>query len=57
MTHELATLNGKASTMYVGGAPWHRLGTRLDDSATAAAAITAAGLGSDVTLTSLSTAA
>ena len=57
MPHELATLNGKASMMYAGEAPWHCPGTRLDDPATAAEAITAAGLNHGVTLTSLSTAA
>ena len=56
MTHELVTLNGKASMMYVGEAPRHRLGTRLDYPATAAEAVTAAGLDYAVTLSSLSTA-
>lgn len=56
MPHELATLNGKASMMYVGEAPWHRLGTKLDNPATAAEAITAAGLNYEVKLAPLSTA-
>ena len=30
MTHDLNIENGKASMMYVGEAPWHGLGTKLD---------------------------
>lgn len=55
MAHDLATVNGKASMMFVGEAPWHLLGTRLDNPATAAEAIVAAGLDYDVTLTGIAT--
>src|SRR3954469_23121986 len=44
MAHDLAITNGRASMFYTDAAPWHRLGTRLDDPATAAEAIAAAGL-------------
>ena len=44
MAHDLLIENGKASMMYVGDPPWHRLGTKLDGPATAAEAIKAAGL-------------
>jgi phage/plasmid-like protein (TIGR03299 family) len=45
MAHNLATTNGKTAMMFTGQeVPWHRLGTRLDQPATAAEAIAAAGL-------------
>jgi phage/plasmid-like protein (TIGR03299 family) len=55
MAHDLATANGRTSMFFVGEAPWHRLGTRLDNPATAAEAIVAAGLDYDVTLTGIAT--
>jgi phage/plasmid-like protein (TIGR03299 family) len=44
MAHALHIENGKASMMYVDDPPWHRLGTQLKESATAAVAIKAANL-------------
>jgi phage/plasmid-like protein (TIGR03299 family) len=45
MSHNLnIRLDGKASMMYVGEAPWHGLGIRLPKLATSAEAIEAAGL-------------
>lgn len=55
MAHNLATTNGKTAMMYAGEVPWHRLGTRLDEPATAAEAIEAAGLGYEVELKPLQT--
>ena len=50
MAHELASTNGKTSMAYFGETPWHRLGTKLDEPATAAIAINAAGLNYDADL-------
>jgi len=55
MAHNLATTNGKAAMMYTGEVPWHRLGTKLDQPATAREAITAAGLDYEVKLTPVTT--
>lgn len=55
MAHNLATTNGKTAMMYSGEVPWHRLGTRLDEPATAREAIEAAGLGYEVELKELVT--
>lgn len=55
MAHELAETNGRTAMMYVGDAPWHRLGTKLDAPATASEAIVAAGLDYEVQLDSLTT--
>lgn len=56
MAHELATINGKTAMMFYGETPWHGLGTRLDNPATAAEAIIAAGLDFSVDLEALETA-
>ena len=55
MAHNLATTNGKAAMFYFGEAPWHKLGTKLENPATAAEAISAAGLDYQVELVSLVT--
>lgn len=55
MARELATTNGKAAMAYFGETPWHRLGTKLDNPATAAEAIEAAGLDYRAELTALQT--
>jgi phage/plasmid-like protein (TIGR03299 family) len=55
MAHNLATTNDKPAMMYTGEVPWHRLGTRLDQPATAEEAIGAAGLGYQVDLSPLRT--
>ena len=44
MAHELLIEDGKAAMFYVGEPPWHGLGQRLDQPATSAQAIKAAGL-------------
>jgi len=55
MAHELANTNGKTAMAYFGEVPWHRLGTKLENPATAEEAITAAGLDYEVELTRLVT--
>ncbi len=44
MPHELATTIGHTAMMFAGEIPWHGLGTRLEEPATAREAIEAAGL-------------
>ena len=44
MAHDLAITNGQTAMMYAGETPWHGLGTKLDEPATAEEAIEAAGL-------------
>jgi phage/plasmid-like protein (TIGR03299 family) len=44
MPHNLEIRDGKASMFYIGEAPWHGLGTKLNEPATAAEAIKAARL-------------
>lgn len=57
MAHELATTNGRAAVAYFGQTPWHGLGTKLDNPATADEAITAAGLDYEATLSPVQTSA
>lgn len=45
MAHNLYMLGDEAAMMYVGEAPWHRLGTRLESPPTSKEAIQAAKLG------------
>ena len=44
MAHDLATTSDKTAMAYFGETPWHGLGTRLDNPATAGEAIEAAEL-------------
>ena len=55
MAHNLATTNGRTAMAYFGEAPWHKLGTKLENPATAAEAIEAAGLNYQVELVPLFT--
>ena len=55
MAHNLATTDGNAAMMYTGEVPWHKLGTKLAQPATAREAIEAAGLNYRVDLKSLNT--
>jgi hypothetical protein len=55
MAHEIATTSGRPAIAYFGATPWHGLGTRLDEPATAAQAMQSAGLDYRVDLKSLTT--
>lgn len=55
MPHNLATTEGRTAMAYYGETPWHGLGTRLENPATAEEAITAAGLGYEVEMAALAT--
>lgn len=55
MSHNLSMVEGKARMMYVGDEPWHKLGTKLDNPATAAEAIAAANLDYQVELVEMQT--
>lgn len=55
MAHEINVVNGRASIAYFGDEPWHGLGQKLDNPATAAEAIDAAGLNFQVDLQPLKT--
>lgn len=53
--HNLSRASGRAEMFYVGDAPWHGLGTKVEGSATSAVAIEAAGLGWDVEIRPIQT--
>jgi len=55
MAHNLAETTSRTAMMYAGEVPWHGLGTRLDEPATADKAMEAAGLDYQVQLQPLST--
>jgi phage/plasmid-like protein (TIGR03299 family) len=55
VAHNLATTNGKTALAYCGEVPWHHLGQRLAQPATAEEAIEAAGLNYEVELKPLVT--
>lgn len=55
MAHDLATTNGRTAMAYFGEVPWHGLGAKLNEPATAEEAIVAAGLDYEVELTALMT--
>lgn len=55
MTHNLATTNDRTAMMYAGDVPWHGLGTRLAEPATAEEAIREASLDYQVELDRMTT--
>lgn len=55
MAHELSINNGQAEMMFVGDAPWHKLGKQVPKTITIAEAIKAAGLDWSVVLKPLFT--
>jgi len=55
MPANLAKTDNRTAMMYAGEVPWHGLGTKLDEPATAVQAIDAAGLNYQVELRSMST--
>jgi phage/plasmid-like protein (TIGR03299 family) len=50
MSHEIANTNGRPAMAFFGATPWHGLGTRLDQPATAEEALAASGLNYEVEL-------
>lgn len=57
MPHELTSTDGRTAMAFAGETPWHGLGTKLDEPATAEEAIFAAGLDYHVDLAALTTSA